>query len=277
MFTISAFGDEIADDLVEQLRVLNELNIPCLDVRGVWGKNVLALTDDEAKEVKRLCDEHNVSIPAIGSPIGKSPLADPIENELTNLARAFEVATILGTNQIRVFSFYPPNDEVDDDALAGSIVRLRTLAAEAAKNGFELFLENEKGIVGDTVDHCHALMQGVDNPAMHFLWDPANFVQVGEAQVTENAWARLGPVTSYVHIKDAVLDDGGVRPPGEGDGQVGELLQKLNENGYNGILALEPHLAIASHSSGFSGPDGMAVAVKALRKLMAERGLAEAG
>jgi hypothetical protein len=38
---------------------------------------------------------------------------------------------------------------------------------------------------------------------------------------------------------------------------------------------LEPHLAIAGHSSGFSGPEGMAYAVNALRRVMAETGCVE--
>jgi hypothetical protein len=45
--------------------------------------------------------------------------------------------------------------------------------------------------------------------------------------------------------------------------------------GYQGVLSLEPHLAVAGHSSGFSGEEGMEVAVKALRKLMLELNLQE--
>ena len=40
-FVISAFGDEIAPDLETQLQTLNELRIPCLELRAVWGQNVL--------------------------------------------------------------------------------------------------------------------------------------------------------------------------------------------------------------------------------------------
>ena len=36
-FTISAFGDEIAADLESQLQTLNELKIPCLELRAAWG------------------------------------------------------------------------------------------------------------------------------------------------------------------------------------------------------------------------------------------------
>ena len=36
-FTISAFGDEIADDLESQLQTLNDLKISCLELRAAWG------------------------------------------------------------------------------------------------------------------------------------------------------------------------------------------------------------------------------------------------
>ena len=86
---------------------------------------------------------------------------------------------------------------------------------------------------------------------------------------------RHGDSIGYVHIKDAVLSDGHVVPAGEGDGQLPLLLSKLKDLDYQGVLALEPHLKIAGHSTGFSGADGMRIAVTALRKVMAEVGCVE--
>ena len=97
---------------------------------------------------------------------------------------------------------------------------------------------------------------------------------MGEANVTEDGWPLLSPHTGYVHIKDAKLD-GPVKAAGEGDGQVAELLTRLKAKGYRGMLALEPHLTTAGHSSGFSGPEGMAYAVQKLREVMADVGCVE--
>ena len=63
---------------------------------------------------------------------------------------------------------------------------------------------------------------------------------------------------------------------GEDDGQAGLLLARLQASaGYAGMLSLEPHLLETRHSSGFSGPEGTAMVVGALRKLMAEVGIVE--
>jgi sugar phosphate isomerase/epimerase len=278
-FVLSAFGDEIADDLQEQLQTLRQLRVGHLELRGVWGKNVLHLDDDDVAAVRRACAEQGIAVSCIGSPVGKSPIADPIEHEVSNLTRIFWVAEAVGTRNVRVFSFYPPDTRSNaryDAYVEEATSRLARLADLAQREGFYLLLENEKGIVGDTPERCHVILSGVDNPHLGFVWDPANFVQVGVAQPTEQGWSSLRPFVAHVHVKDALLADASIKPAGEGDGQIGELLARLREGGYEGFLALEPHLAVAGHSGGFSGVSGMTRAVETLRRLMAEHRCVEA-
>ena len=277
-FTLSAFGDEIAQDLAEQLRVLADLHVPGLDLRGAWGRNVSVMDDAMLAQVAALCAQYGVRVSCIASPLGKSPIDEPWEEEAVRVGRVFHAAHTLGTKRIRIFSYYPPAGTPPEQFGAyvpAATERLVRLASRAAAEGLELLLENEKGIVGETVQSNLALIEAVNSPALRFLWDPANFVQVGETQVTERGWSKLGRYVTYVHIKDARLSDHTVVAAGQGDGQVRELLTALRASGYHGVLALEPHLAIAGHSTGFSGPDGMAYAVKSLRAVMAETGCVE--
>ena len=68
---ISGFSDEITSDVNEQFRVLNKLNIGYFEPRGIDGKNVSALTDEEAAELKEKMDSYGIKASSIGSPIGK--------------------------------------------------------------------------------------------------------------------------------------------------------------------------------------------------------------
>jgi len=207
-FTISAFGDEIAADLDDQMQVLRDLEIGCLELRGAWGKNVLALDDDEVARVRATCDAYGVTVSSLGSPIGKSPLTDPIENEMANLTRAFEIGDALGTRSVRVFSFYPPDTSTNahyNQHVGDAVSRLAQLAEMAEREGFTLMLENERAIVGDNLERCHALITAVNSPSLRFLWDPANFVLVGVERPTERGWDMLGEHIGYVHVKDAIL------------------------------------------------------------------------
>ena len=50
---ISGFSDEIASDIDTQFRVLKQLGISYFEPRGIDGKNISMLTDEEVKELKR--------------------------------------------------------------------------------------------------------------------------------------------------------------------------------------------------------------------------------
>lgn len=69
----------------------------------------------------------------------------------------------------------------------------------------------------------------------------------------------LRPYISYIHVKDAMRESGDVVPAGTGDGNVAEILNRLDKEGYAGFLSLEPHLA------DFAG-------LKSLEKEVKERG-----
>jgi sugar phosphate isomerase/epimerase len=78
----------------------------------------------------------------------------------------------------------------------------------------------------------------------------------------------LKPYIGYFHIKDAIMGEGKVVPAGQGDGQVRELMAAAKETGYDGFLSLEPHLKVAGHSTGYTGPELFATAVNALRGIL---------
>ena len=271
MMRISAFGDEAAVDFEEQLQVLQGLEISLIDIRAAWGLNCAQFTDEHVGRIKQLCAQYGVAAACMGSPIGKSPIADPIDIESERLKTIGATARQLGTRNIRLFSFYPEGDA----ALQQSIDRLGALTRIAAAEDLNLLLENEKGVVGDVPERCLQIMRALDSPHFRFIWDPANFVQCGAARQVDQWWDALSPHIGYIHIKDARLADKSVTVAGEGDGQLPQLLARLRDKGYNGVLSLEPHLLEARHSSGFSGAEGMAMAVAALRELMAAAGIEE--
>ena len=274
MMRISAFGDEIAVDFEQQLRVLNTLEIPLIDIRAAWGVNCSQFTDEHISRITDLCARYKVAVSCMGSPIGKSPITDPIAIEGERLKTIGETARQLGTRNIRLFSFYPERD-IDEAALQTSIERLGALCEIAGEEDLQLLLENEKGVVGDIPERCLSLMRAIDSPQLRFIWDPANFVQCGAVDQVDRWWDELHPYIGYIHIKDARIADNSVTLAGDGDGQLLKLLTRLRDSGYQGVLSLEPHLLEARHSSGFSGADGMEAAVGALRNLMAEAGIAE--
>jgi sugar phosphate isomerase/epimerase len=264
-FVLSAFGDEIGDDLAHQIAVLAGESVRAIELRGAWGKNVLDLDDGEVRHARALLDAAGFAVSAIASPIGKSSLDRPRAFELERLGRAARMAAAFDITAVRIFSFY-----VGDDPAAQRdevLTRLRLLAERAQALGLTLLHENEKEIYGDTAERCHDIVSTIDSPTLRMAFDPANFVQCGVRPMAE-AWPLLAPYVTHVHIKDAVLADGAVRPAGEGDGEIAALLAALDARGYRGYLVLEPHLQLAGPMGGFSGEAGMRRAAAALRGLL---------
>ena len=274
-FTLSAFGDEIADDVDEQLKVLNDLEIGYLELRSAWGTNVLELSDDEVARLIELCDIHSVRVSCIGSPIGKSPIDRPIGDVVDDLERVIDIAGMLGTDRVRVFSFYPEVEGEQAERVEESTSRLREMAEVASARGAVLLLENEGGLVGDVPERCRAIVEGVGGQNLRYVWDTGNYPQMGFARSVEIGWPLLAEYTECVQVKDWRISDGMITVAGEGDGQVRELLTNLRDVGYVGFLALEPHLLVAGQRGGFSGAEGMKTAADALRGLMAEVGCLE--
>lgn len=234
----SGFSDEACPGFEEQLQFVSSLGVKFIEIRGVDGKNVAALTEDEAMACRELLDKYGVGISSIGSPIGKINITDNFEPHFEVYKNVVRTAKILGTKNIRMFSFFMKDGEQEqyrDEVLA----RLRRFLDYAKKQDIVLLHENEKGIYGDNGPRCLELMEELYCDNFKAVFDFANFIQVG--QETKEAWAMLRNYVTYIHIKDAVGQK--VVPPGFGNGCLKDILTELLTSGYSGFLSLEPHLA----------------------------------
>ena len=236
-FTLAAFADEAGAEISEQIDALQANGVPCLEVRGVGDKNITALTEAEAKQLRAQLDAAGISVWSIGSPLGKISVGDEFAPHLDVFKHTLELARILGAEKIRMFSFFCPKGEAQ---YCRDIVfeRLYQFCAAAQGSGILLCHENEKGIYGDTADRCLDILQNF--PSIKAVYDPANFLQCGED--TLRAWELLEPYLCYMHIKD-VQADGQVVPAGKGLGQIPELLTCYEKIGGQ-VLTLEPHLSV---------------------------------
>ena len=262
---LSAFGDEIDDDVDTQLDVLGDLDIRYLEMRTAWGKKAADLSDREIERLATACRKRSMRVSCIGSRIGKTPITEPLEATVAELGRILDLAERLDTKLVRIFSFRPPAGR-EAEHVGESLSRLKALAEVAGARGAVLVMENETGMVGDIPERCRALLQGVDSPSLRFVWDIGNFPHCGVDRAVDRGWPLLGRYVAHVQVKDTRLSDRAMTVAGAGDGQALRLLGTLRDAGYRGFLALEPHLG------GSNGAEGMRRAARALRSLMADAG-----
>jgi len=267
---ISGFADEIADDLDDQLDVLESVGVDRLDLRNVWGENLLDLSEERLVDLEETLDARGFTVTSIGSPIGKIGIEDPLEPHMERLDRALELADRFDADRVRVFSYYIP--EGDDPAdHRGEVLRRTNAAVDRAERAdATLVLENEKDIYGDTPGRVRDLLTTVDSPHLRAVFDPANYLEIG-VQPYPDALLQVVEYVDQVHVKDARFGErGGIEPPGEGDGQIPETLAALHARGFDGPLSLEPHLAMAGSNYGYSGPEGFRTAAEALQGILAD-------
>ena len=240
-FLLSAFADEANVNIDNQIKALQKNGIEYIEVRGVNGKNIIKLDDNEVKELKSKLDAEGIKVWSIGSPIGKIGIKDDFEPHFEDYKRAIEIAKMLECSNIRLFSFFIPNGEKAEDYRDEVMSRMNALLDYAEGTGVDLCHENEKDIYGDTAERNLDLFQTL-GPRLKGIFDPANYIQCDVE--TLSAFKQLSKYTKYMHIKDARFNDKKVVPPGFGDGNIKEILTELNKIDADIVLTLEPHLTV---------------------------------
>lgn len=240
-FLLSAFADEAGGGLLSQIEALKANGLTHIEPRGLDEGNISGFTAEQAKRVKKVLDEHGIGVSSIGSYFGKIGIKDDFGPHFEEFKQCVENAAILGTENIRMFSFYMQENE--DPALYRDEVfeRLEQMADYARKSGIWCCHENEKGIYGDTDDRCLDILTAFAGK-IRGVFDPANFIQCGVEILP--AYEKLKDYIEYMHIKDCRRSDGFVVPCGKGDGHLAELLRRFREKDGKRFLTLEPHLKV---------------------------------
>lgn len=236
---IYAFADE-ADFMIDgQIVAMKRNSLDGLEIRNVDGISVSDISLEKAKEVKQKLEGNGLTVWSVGSPIGKIDIENgDFKQHLEKLRHTIEIAHVLGTENIRMFSFFIPVGKNPEDYREEVIARMGKMLDIAKSSNVYLCHENEKGIYGDIAKRCLDIHKAL--PEIKGIFDPANFVQCG--QDTLEAWDMLQSYIKYLHIKDALLD-GKVVPAGKGAGNVSAIVASYLAQDGN-ALTIEPHLAI---------------------------------
>ena len=236
---IYAFADESGGMIDHQIESMKRNGLSGLEIRNVDGTNISDITLEKAKEVRQKLDNAGLATWSIGSPIGKiHNEKDDFAAHLDKFRHTIDLAHILGAENIRMFSFFLPQDK-DPAIFKNEVIdRIGQFLAIAEGSGVDLCHENEKGIYGDIAPRCLELHQAF--PTLKGVFDPANYIQCG--QDTWEGWQMLAPYIKYLHIKDA-LADGSIVPSGHGIGNVQKIVTAFAQQG-GSALSVEPHLTV---------------------------------
>ena len=283
---------------------LQYYSIRFVDVGG-GTKNVMQLTKQEIQKIRRMQDDFGLCVSSIGSPIGKVKLLDvddgthnayvPFKKYLDrDVKKVCELAHAFETKLIRGFSFYHPRGTKPEDHLPEAVDRLGQIAEACHRSDLTFGLEVEPNLVGETGHLLAEIHRQVNHPAMVLIFDAANILVQGYTgtEVFEE-YRAMKPGLGWLHIKDyhhpkpvtkrGHVDEDALAnfvPSDEGDsgheailrdlaGILPKMENKLRRRGIPGVfLDLEPHVKGGGQFGGYSGPDGMGVALRALCRVL---------
>ncbi|MBN1394455.1 MAG: sugar phosphate isomerase/epimerase [Pirellulales bacterium] len=224
-----------------------------------------------------------------------------------DVAKVCELAHAFEAKLIRGFSFYPPKDDDPWNYVSQAVDRLGAIAEVCHRADLTFGLEIEANLVGRTGQLLAEIHRQVNHPDMVLVFDAANVLAQGFSPAeTYEQYLAMRQGLGWFHIKNYHAPENGSAgrkgkkssPPTKKGGHVDEesmwhfvpadqgqgchevilrdfsrllpsLEKKLRRRGIPGVfLDMEPHLKGGGQFGGFSGPDGMGVAVRALCRVL---------
>jgi len=273
-------------------------------------KNVMQLTKGEITKIRHLEDAYDLNVATLGSPIGKVKLLDeedgtknrfvPFKKYLSDeVKKACELAHAFETKLIRGFAFYHPKGTDPWKHVAQAADQLGQIAELCHRSDLTFGLEVEANLVGQNGKLMAELHKQVDHPALVTIFDAANISTQGysPSEVVEQ-YEQMKKGLGWMHIKDyrhpqrmqrtTHVDEEALKhfvPSDRGDSGHEMILRdfrdfiptiekRLKKRGVPGVfLDLEPHVKGGGQFGGFSGPDGMGVALRGLCRVLDYSGI----
>lgn len=265
---LTGFADEAAKSLDGQIEATKTLGWANIESRCIDGTNIHDITDAEFDVVCGKLEDAGIKVNCFGSAISSwaKQITDSFDITVAEMDRAIPRMQRLGTKLIRIMSYARLNGrELDDQMEEERFKRLREIKMRFDDAGITAVHENCKNYGGMSYQHTLKMLENV--PGLRLVFDTGNPVfnddlSKPKPYPKQSSWefyANVKEHISYIHIKDGIWNeqkqDVDYTYPGEGDGDVKQILTDLIGSGYDGGISIEPHLAAVFHDASVKASD----------------------
>lgn len=288
VFKLGSISDEWTQNFEQALQDMKRFGLSWVEIRTLWGVYNTEATPQQVRQIKRLLKRYRFKVSVVDTGVFKCALpgTKPVASEKQDyideaqyskqfdvLKRAIERAHQLGTDKIRVFSFWRvPNPETLYSRVADELSK----AAEIAnQSGIRVLLENESACTVATGHELAKMLALI--PASNFgaNWDIGNGYWVGEVSYPDGYNALPKDRIWNVHLKDARCSAGfkNCHSTIVGQGQIDIIgqLRALLRNNYQGTMSLEPEFQTKTISHLEGTETSMAALLQIMRRAIASR------
>lgn len=259
----TGFTDEAGSSIEVQIKATKALGWADLSARTVGSANIHEVSDDEFERIVERFEEEGIHVYEFGSLIGNwaKSIKDDFDITLAEIDRAIPRMQRLNSKVIRIMS-YAQEPWSHDQYETERFRRLREIVRRFDEVGISAMHENCMNWGGFSAAHTLRLIEEV--PGMKLVFDTGNPVFQRDRSKPGFPWQNslefynaVRPHIGHVHIKDVVMSGGesgdgaGAQPrytwPGDGDARVRQIIADLVKSGYDGAIAIEPHVATVFH------------------------------
>ena len=282
---VGVFPDEISQDFEYALGVVKELGAGYVELRSMWGKNLVDLSSSELEKAKELIKKSSLKVSIIASPLFKCHLKEKeakkprdtylvqeksYSEHLRILKHSFELAKMFDTNIVRTFSFWRRGN-LTEEILEEILQRFEVPIKRAEEENIILALENEHECFIGSGEESRRFLARISSKNVGLIWDPGNAYFLGEVPYPDG-YELIKDLIVHVHIKDAGKDNKGKPiwlPVGKGEIDFRGQLQALREDNFSGVISLETHYV----PRGGSQEDGTRESFSGMRSILQSLGI----
>jgi len=257
---LSGIADEASQNLEIQIEVTKKLGWNAIESRFIDGKNIHDISDEAFEKVCETLDGSGVYINAFGSAIANwgKDVRDDFSITEAEINRAIPRMKRLGAKYVRIMSYKVLDG--DDQMVKERIRRLGLILEAFQAEGIIVLHENCMNYGGMSSQHTLELIESL--PGLKLVYDTGNPVFTRDHSKEEKPWQDpwefyqdVKKHIAYVHIKDCIEPSENTKGkevytyPGEGKGEIKRIMTDLMQDGFDGGISIEPHLAAVFHDA----------------------------
>jgi sugar phosphate isomerase/epimerase len=269
-FKLGSISDEWSQDFEEALKAMKSYGLKWVEIRTLWNMYNTETTPEQLQRIKDLLEKYEFKVSVLDTafykcvlpgtkPVGKDKDPYPYSEQIEVLKRGMERAHALGTNKVRVFSYWRVASPAEYfERIAADLSKAAELARQG---GIRLVIENESACNVATGHELARILKLVPAENFGVNWDIGNGYWEGEVSFPTGYAALPKHRIWHMHLKDVRCGATAKRQKAEawklkgqesktskcataivGTGQIDLVgqVRALARDGYQGTMSLEP-------------------------------------
>lgn len=231
MIKWSAIGDQVSQDIDNQIDILHHLGFKYIEIRKISNRFIYEYSYESIQKISKKLTDTGMRCSCVSTDIGKRG-----DVNFAYFFKCIDYAKILHAPYVRVFGYFFTKQRQQIN-----------YALKYAENANILLLvENEYGTNIQTPADIANLFNEFGN--LRLLFDAGNAYRSGMHYIM--FFKTVYTYISYIHLKDIRLDNSKQIGTSIGKGKL-EVLQMINDlslSNYSGFLSLEPYVYLGDNT-----------------------------